>query len=112
MILISLHHNTTFKKKRKINLKPPKKTKNKTKIYILFIYLYTKKYNTVQYFNTVAMGRCQSTPGLVESCGRTTLEDMDLPQPPLVPHSAQHMQQQRQTPHDQVQQQQQNMSYR
>nr|XP_036226058.1 potassium/sodium hyperpolarization-activated cyclic nucleotide-gated channel 2 isoform X2 [Bactrocera oleae] len=29
----------------------------------------------------VAMGRCQSTPGLVESCGRTTLEDMWLPPP-------------------------------
>ncbi|KAM7345009.1 uncharacterized protein ACRADG_011504 isoform 1-T1 [Cochliomyia hominivorax] len=67
----------------------------------------------VQYFNTVAMGRCQSTPGLVESCGRTTLEDMYLPQP--VTHSThlqqQQQQQQRQTPHDQVQQQQQLMSY-
>ncbi|XP_046810114.1 cyclic nucleotide-gated cation channel alpha-3 [Lucilia cuprina] len=73
----------------------------------------------VQYFNTVAMGRCQSTPGLVESCGRTTLEDMYLPQPPLVPHSVllqqqqQQQQTQRQTPHDQVQQQQhlQNLTY-
>ncbi|XP_016953080.1 uncharacterized protein LOC108026609 isoform X3 [Drosophila biarmipes] len=27
----------------------------------------------------VAMGRCQSTPGLVESCGRTSLEEMWLP---------------------------------
>ncbi|TMW43497.1 hypothetical protein DOY81_011423 [Sarcophaga bullata] len=35
----------------------------------------------VQYFNTVAMGRCQSTPGLVESCGRTTLEDIRAPSP-------------------------------
>ncbi|XP_030370043.1 uncharacterized protein LOC115620772 [Scaptodrosophila lebanonensis] len=33
----------------------------------------------VKYFNVVAMGRCQSTPGLVESCGRTSLEDMWLP---------------------------------
>ncbi|XP_037925694.1 cyclic nucleotide-gated cation channel alpha-3 isoform X2 [Hermetia illucens] len=30
-------------------------------------------------FEKVAMGRCQSTPGLVESGGRTTLEDMWLP---------------------------------
>uniref|UniRef100_A0A1B0AL76 Uncharacterized protein n=1 Tax=Glossina palpalis gambiensis TaxID=67801 RepID=A0A1B0AL76_9MUSC len=39
------------------------------------------------------MGRCQSTPGLVESCGRTTLEDMYLPPPsvPLVPHSMQQL---------------------
>lgn len=69
--------------------------------------MYTKKYNTVQYFNTVAMGRCQSTPGLVESCGRTTLEDMYLPQPPLVPHLVLLQQQQRLTPHEQIQQQQQ-----
>ncbi|XP_070851329.1 cyclic nucleotide-gated channel beta-1 isoform X4 [Drosophila suzukii] len=33
----------------------------------------------VKYFNVVAMGRCQSTPGLVESCGRTSLEEMWLP---------------------------------
>ncbi|XP_058981654.1 cyclic nucleotide-gated cation channel beta-3 [Musca domestica] len=60
----------------------------------------------VQYFNTVAMGRCQSTPGLLETCGRTTLEDMYLPPAPLVPFSG--MQQMRQThPTDQVQQQQQ-----
>ncbi|KAL5286541.1 hypothetical protein ACFFRR_007896 [Megaselia abdita] len=37
----------------------------------------------VKYFNTVAMGRCQSTPGLVESEGRTTLEDMWLPPQPF-----------------------------
>uniref|UniRef100_A0A1B0FP30 Uncharacterized protein n=1 Tax=Glossina morsitans morsitans TaxID=37546 RepID=A0A1B0FP30_GLOMM len=39
------------------------------------------------------MGRCQSTPGLVESCGRTTLEDMYVPPPsvPLVPHSMQQL---------------------
>lgn len=50
------------------------------------------------------MGRCQSTPGLVESCGRTTLEDMYLPQPSLVPpHHATMLQQQRQTQYDQVQ---------
>ncbi|XP_055839287.1 potassium/sodium hyperpolarization-activated cyclic nucleotide-gated channel 1 isoform X2 [Episyrphus balteatus] len=36
----------------------------------------------VIYFNSVAMGRCQSTPGLVESEGRTTLEDMWLPPGP------------------------------
>ncbi|XP_026841999.1 cyclic nucleotide-gated channel rod photoreceptor subunit alpha [Drosophila persimilis] len=33
----------------------------------------------------VAMGRCQSTPGLVESCGRTSLEDMWLPPAPTPP---------------------------
>ncbi|XP_033233691.1 cyclic nucleotide-gated cation channel beta-1 isoform X6 [Drosophila pseudoobscura] len=39
----------------------------------------------VKYFNIVAMGRCQSTPGLVESCGRTSLEDMWLPPAPTPP---------------------------
>ncbi|XP_037956597.1 cGMP-gated cation channel alpha-1 [Teleopsis dalmanni] len=50
----------------------------------------------VKYFNTVAMGRCQSTPGLVESCGRTTLEDMWLPggAPPMQYHQQQYQQQQ------------------
>ncbi|BFG06404.1 uncharacterized protein DMAD_04921 [Drosophila madeirensis] len=52
----------------------------------------------------VAMGRCQSTPGLVESCGRTSLEDMWLPPaatPPapvplssLLQHHLTHQQQQ------------------
>uniref|UniRef100_A0A1A9VFQ5 Uncharacterized protein n=1 Tax=Glossina austeni TaxID=7395 RepID=A0A1A9VFQ5_GLOAU len=63
----------------------------------------------VQYFNTVAMGRCQSTPGLVESCGRTTLEDMYLPPPsvPLVPHSMQQL-----SRHEyQLQQQTQSLAY-
>ncbi|BFG06405.1 potassium/sodium hyperpolarization-activated cyclic nucleotide-gated channel 4 [Drosophila madeirensis] len=58
----------------------------------------------VKYFNVVAMGRCQSTPGLVESCGRTSLEDMWLPPaatPPapvplssLLQHHLTHQQQQ------------------
>ncbi|XP_055379586.1 cyclic nucleotide-gated cation channel alpha-3 isoform X2 [Condylostylus longicornis] len=39
----------------------------------------------ITYFNPVAMGRCQSTPGLVESEGRTTLEDMWLPPPSSAP---------------------------
>ncbi|XP_041447989.1 potassium/sodium hyperpolarization-activated cyclic nucleotide-gated channel 2 isoform X2 [Drosophila obscura] len=39
----------------------------------------------VKYFNVVAMGRCQSTPGLVESCGRTSLEEMWLPPAPTPP---------------------------
>lgn len=53
------------------------------------------------------MGRCQSTPGLVESCGRTTLEDMWLP-PPTALSFAQQQQMQQQ----QQQQQQQSVSYR
>uniref|UniRef100_W8AWU7 Cyclic nucleotide-gated cation channel alpha-3 n=1 Tax=Ceratitis capitata TaxID=7213 RepID=W8AWU7_CERCA len=45
----------------------------------------------------VAMGRCQSTPGLVESCGRTTLEDMWLPPPAALSFAQQqHFQQQQQ----------------
>lgn len=48
----------------------------------------------VQCFNTVAMGRCQSTPGLVESCGRTTLEDMDLPSAPSISYVTHYQQQQ------------------
>ncbi|XP_034478822.1 cyclic nucleotide-gated cation channel [Drosophila innubila] len=50
----------------------------------------------VKYFNVVAMGRCQSTPGLVESCGRTTLEDMWLPPASMLHHVQQHQQQQQQ----------------
>ncbi|XP_036331245.1 cyclic nucleotide-gated cation channel alpha-3 [Rhagoletis pomonella] len=42
----------------------------------------------------VAMGRCQSTPGLVESCGRTTLEDMWLPPPTALSFALQQQQQQ------------------
>ncbi|XP_070070120.1 cyclic nucleotide-gated channel alpha-1 isoform X2 [Drosophila takahashii] len=49
----------------------------------------------VKYFNVVAMGRCQSTPGLVESCGRTSLEEMWLP-PATVMHHHQALQQQQQ----------------
>ncbi|KQS62995.1 uncharacterized protein Dere_GG20095, isoform D [Drosophila erecta] len=49
----------------------------------------------VKYFNVVAMGRCQSTPGLVESCGRTSLEEMWLP-PATVMHHHQALQQQHQ----------------
>ncbi|XP_067630915.1 cyclic nucleotide-gated channel alpha-3 isoform X4 [Eurosta solidaginis] len=60
----------------------------------------------VKYFNVVAMGRCQSTPGLVESCGRTTLEDMWLPPPTALSSS----QQQQQLQHQQ-QLQQQSVSY-
>ncbi|XP_032590578.1 cyclic nucleotide-gated cation channel beta-3 [Drosophila grimshawi] len=51
----------------------------------------------VKYFNVVAMGRCQSTPGLVESCGRTTLEDMWLPPATIsMMHQVQQHQQQQQ----------------
>ncbi|XP_034654554.1 cyclic nucleotide-gated cation channel beta-3 isoform X4 [Drosophila subobscura] len=66
----------------------------------------------VKYFNVVAMGRCQSTPGLVESCGRTSLEDMWLPPAPvplssLLQHHLTHQQQQQQHHHQQQQQHQQ-----
>ncbi|XP_044313388.1 uncharacterized protein LOC108044467 isoform X2 [Drosophila rhopaloa] len=50
----------------------------------------------------VAMGRCQSTPGLVESCGRTSLEEMWLPPATATAsslmhhHQALHQQQQHQ----------------
>ncbi|XP_053965162.1 cyclic nucleotide-gated cation channel beta-1 [Anastrepha ludens] len=50
----------------------------------------------VKYFNVVAMGRCQSTPGLVESCGRTTLEDMWLPPPSALTFAQQQQLQQQQ----------------
>ncbi|XP_044313392.1 cyclic nucleotide-gated cation channel beta-1 isoform X3 [Drosophila rhopaloa] len=56
----------------------------------------------VKYFNVVAMGRCQSTPGLVESCGRTSLEEMWLPPATATAsslmhhHQALHQQQQHQ----------------
>ncbi|KAH9634113.1 hypothetical protein HF086_001315 [Spodoptera exigua] len=33
----------------------------------------------------VAMGRCQSTPGLVETSGRVPIEDMNLPPAPVLP---------------------------
>ncbi|PZC87131.1 hypothetical protein B5X24_HaOG201367 [Helicoverpa armigera] len=33
----------------------------------------------------VAMGRCQSTPGLVETSGRVPIEDMNLPPAPALP---------------------------
>ncbi|XP_050553327.1 cyclic nucleotide-gated cation channel alpha-3 isoform X4 [Spodoptera frugiperda] len=33
----------------------------------------------------VAMGRCQSTPGLVETSGRVPIEDMNLPPAPILP---------------------------
>ncbi|KAH8407520.1 hypothetical protein KR222_004822 [Zaprionus bogoriensis] len=59
-----------------------------------------------KYFNVVAMGRCQSTPGLVESCGRTTLEDMWLPPATMMHHAQQQQQQQQQ---QQLQQQQQQL---
>ncbi|KAM8711234.1 hypothetical protein ACLKA7_000384 [Drosophila subpalustris] len=55
----------------------------------------------------VAMGRCQSTPGLVESCGRTTLEDMWLPPASMLQHHVQQHQQQQQQQQLQQQQQQQ-----
>ncbi|XP_062128763.1 cyclic nucleotide-gated cation channel beta-3 isoform X5 [Drosophila sulfurigaster albostrigata] len=60
----------------------------------------------VKYFNVVAMGRCQSTPGLVESCGRTTLEDMWLPPASALHHAQQQhqQQQQQQQQHQQLQQ--------
>ncbi|KAH8284734.1 hypothetical protein KR054_000299 [Drosophila jambulina] len=58
----------------------------------------------VKYFNVVAMGRCQSTPGLVESCGRTSLEEMWLP--PATMHHHQQLQQHQQQQLQQQQQQQ------
>ncbi|XP_070066111.1 uncharacterized protein [Drosophila virilis] len=62
----------------------------------------------VKYFNVVAMGRCQSTPGLVESCGRTTLEDMWLPPASvnMLHQVQQHQVQQQQQQQLQLQQQQ------
>nr|XP_041632999.1 cyclic nucleotide-gated cation channel beta-3 [Drosophila kikkawai] len=58
----------------------------------------------VKYFNVVAMGRCQSTPGLVESCGRTSLEEMWLP-PATMHHHQQLQQHQQQLQQQQLQQQ-------
>ncbi|XP_070140422.1 cyclic nucleotide-gated channel rod photoreceptor subunit alpha isoform X2 [Drosophila kikkawai] len=52
----------------------------------------------------VAMGRCQSTPGLVESCGRTSLEEMWLP-PATMHHHQQLQQHQQQLQQQQLQQQ-------
>ncbi|KAH8402477.1 hypothetical protein KR009_012248 [Drosophila setifemur] len=73
----------------------------------------------VKYFNVVAMGRCQSTPGLVESCGRTSLEEMWLPPATgVLPSSLLHhhqvlQQQQQQQLHQQHQAaQQQHLSHR
>ncbi|XP_017090956.1 cyclic nucleotide-gated channel beta-1 isoform X1 [Drosophila bipectinata] len=56
----------------------------------------------VKYFNVVAMGRCQSTPGLVESCGRTSLEEMWLP-PAALHHHQQPLQPQQQLQHQAAQ---------
>ncbi|XP_068145833.1 cyclic nucleotide-gated channel beta-1 isoform X5 [Drosophila tropicalis] len=63
----------------------------------------------VKYFNVVAMGRCQSTPGLVESCGRTSLEEMWLP--PAVMQQQHHQQQQQQPNQKQQLQQQQQQQF-
>ncbi|XP_052841065.1 cyclic nucleotide-gated cation channel beta-3 isoform X6 [Drosophila gunungcola] len=63
----------------------------------------------VKYFNVVAMGRCQSTPGLVESCGRTSLEEMWLPPAAVTASSLMHhhqaLHQQQQQQHQAAQQQ-------
>ncbi|XP_017114734.1 uncharacterized protein LOC108137528 isoform X1 [Drosophila elegans] len=62
----------------------------------------------VKYFNVVAMGRCQSTPGLVESCGRTSLEEMWLPPAAVTASSLMHHHQalhQQQQQHQAAQQQ-------
>ncbi|XP_032572072.1 cyclic nucleotide-gated cation channel beta-3 isoform X3 [Drosophila sechellia] len=59
----------------------------------------------VKYFNVVAMGRCQSTPGLVESCGRTSLEEMWLPPATAVASSLMHHHQALQQQHQASQQQ-------
>ncbi|XP_044571582.1 cyclic nucleotide-gated cation channel beta-1 isoform X5 [Drosophila ananassae] len=56
----------------------------------------------VKYFNVVAMGRCQSTPGLVESCGRTSLEEMWLP-PATLHHHQQPLQPLQQQQHQAAQ---------
>ncbi|EDV37606.2 uncharacterized protein Dana_GF11328, isoform B [Drosophila ananassae] len=50
----------------------------------------------------VAMGRCQSTPGLVESCGRTSLEEMWLP-PATLHHHQQPLQPLQQQQHQAAQ---------
>nr|NP_611717.2 uncharacterized protein Dmel_CG42260, isoform B [Drosophila melanogaster]AAF46902.2 uncharacterized protein Dmel_CG42260, isoform B [Drosophila melanogaster] len=59
----------------------------------------------VKYFNVVAMGRCQSTPGLVESCGRTSLEEMWLPPATAGASSLMHHHQALQQQHQASQQQ-------
>lgn len=48
------------------------------------------------------MGRCQSTPGLVESCGRTSLEEMWLP-PATLHHHQQPLQPLQQQQHQAAQ---------
>lgn len=54
---------------------------------ILYFYVVNHKLyiNITFCFTAVAMGRCQSTPGLVETSGRVPIEDMQLPPAPILP---------------------------